>query len=190
MFEKMSITEKKSTAYHEAGHWLVHELSGRLKNYTAMAISIIPADNYLGVTVYEPSDITVNKTIDYYTDLLAMNLAGRQAEELIGNNENAGVSGDLENATKTAYRIVTKFGMIDGFSISYSKDMVTEETSERINQAVKELLLKAKKRADELLIRNKPLLDAAAKLVLEKKMVSKKDLDRLLAKYAKQSDEE
>lgn len=190
MFEKMSLTEKKSTAYHEAGHWLVHELSGRLNDYTAMAISIIPADNYLGVTVYEPSDITVNKTIDYYTDLLAGNLAGRQAEELIGNKENAGVSGDLENATETAYRIVTKFGMIDGFSISYSKDMVTEETSERINQAVKELLLEAKKRANDLLISNRPLLDAAAKLVLKKKMVSKKDLDRLLAKYTKQSDEE
>ena len=67
---------------------------------------------------------------------------------------------------------------------------VTEETSERINQAVKELLLEAKKRANDLLISNRPLLDAAAKLVLKKKMVSKKDLDRLLAKYTKQSDEE
>lgn len=190
MFEKMSITEKKATAYHEAGHWLVHELSGRLNDYTALAISIIPTDDYIGVTVYEPSDITINKTIDYYIDLLARKLAGRQAEELIGNKENAGVSGDLESATETACQIITKFGMIDGFSISYSKDMVTEETSERINQAVKELLLEAKKRANDLLISNRPLLDAAAKLVLEKKMVSKKDLDRLLAKYTKQSDEE
>ena len=80
--------------------------------------------------------------------------------------------------------------MVDGFSISYSKDMVTEETSERINQAVKELLLKAEKRAEELLVSNRALLDAVAKVVLEKKMVSKKDLDRLLAKYTKQSDEE
>lgn len=190
MFEKMSITEKKATAYHEAGHWLVNELSGRLNEYTALAISIIPTDDYIGVTVYEPSDITVNKTIDYYIDLLARKLAGRQAEELIGNKENAGVNDDLESATETAYQIITKFGMIDGFSISYSKDMVTEETSERINQAVKELLLEAKKRANDLLISNRPLLDAAAKLVLKKKMVSKKDLDRLLAKYTKQSDEE
>lgn len=189
-FEKMNPAEKRSTAYHEAGHWLVHELSGRLNDYTAMAISIIPADNYLGITVYEESDITVNKTMNYYIDYLAMDLAGRKAEELIGNEENAGVSSDLKSATETAYRVVTKFGMVDGFSISYSKDMVTEETSERINQAVKELLLKAEKRAEELLVSNRALLDAVAKLVLEKKMVSKKDLDRLLAKYTKQSDEE
>lgn len=189
-FEKMSLTEKKATAYHEAGHWLVHELSGRLNDRTAMAISIIPADNYLGITVYELSDITVNKTMDYYIDLLASDLAGRQAEELIGNKENAGVSGDLENATKTAYWVVTKLGMVDGFSISYSKDMVTEETSEHINQSVKKLILEAQRRARNILVSDRILLDAAAKLVLEKKMVSKKDLDRLLAKYTKQSDEE
>ena len=189
-FEKMNPTEKRSTAYHEAGHWLVHELSGRLNDYTAMAISIIPADNYLGITVYEESDITVNKTMDYYIDYLAMNLAGRKAEKLIGNDKNAGVGCDLKSATETAYKVVTKLGMVDGFSISYSKDMVTEETSERINQAVKELLLKAEKRAEELLVSNRALLDAVAKVVLEKKMVSKKDLDRLLAKYTKQSDEE
>lgn len=182
-FEKMKPDEKKSTAYHEAGHWLVHEMSGRLNDSTAIAISIIPAEYYLGITVYEESDVTVNKTIDYYIDYLAMTLAGREAEKLIGNEENAGVGCDLEDATKTAYNVITKLGMVDGYTISYFKDMVTETTAEKINQSVKELLLKAQKRAKELLLDNVQLLDAVANTVLKKKMVSKKELDKLLAKY-------
>lgn len=185
-FQKMSFEEKRATAYHEAGHFVVHEMSGLLKDHSTVAVSIMPADYYLGINVYENTDETISPTMDYYIDSLAVDLAGREAERIILSKDNSGVASDLEAATKTAYKIVTKFGMIEGYDISYINangvSLINEKEIDRINKSIQDLLKKAEKRAREILEKNKELLVAVAEELLKKKMLSKKDLNKIIHK--------
>lgn len=183
-FNKMSLTEKKATAYHEAGHFVVHEMSGRLKNHSTIAISIMPAEYYLGINVYEDTDETVSPTMEYYIDLLAADLAGRVAERMISSEDNAGVAGDLEMATKTAYKVITKFGLVDDYTMAYLREnnvnLLSERVINRINKSIENLLKQAETRAREILLQNKQLLDAVANELLKHNMLSKKDLTRII----------
>ena len=75
--------------------------------------SLVPAEVYLGLTVTDATDKTVNKDKSYFTDLIADLLAGRIAEKLFMKSENnAGAESDLEKATKIAFKMVTKYGRI------------------------------------------------------------------------------
>ena len=185
-FKKMSFEEKRATAYHEAGHFVVHEKSGLLKNHSTVAVSIMPADYYMGINVYENTDETISPTIDYYIDSLASDLAGREAERMILNKDNSGVASDLETATKMAYNVVTKFGMIEGYDIAYMNangvNLINEKEIDRINKSIQDLLKKAEKRAREILEQNRELLVAIAEELLKKKMLSRKDLNKIIHK--------
>lgn len=188
-FKNMSKEEKNSVAYHEAGHFVVHEMSGRLKEKSTMVVSIMPTDYYLGVNAYEHTEETVQPTLEYYIDLIAEKLAGREAERIIKCDDNSGVEQDLQQATQIAYRVITKFAMVDGYKISYdySDDayempFISDSETERINKAVEELVGKAEKRAREILEQNHKLLDEVATQLLKKKMLSKKDLEKIIHK--------
>lgn len=111
-FEKsknMSIEEKKATAYHEAGHYLVWRLSSNiLKGEKGIAVSIMPAEGYLGVTVFDDmtDEVNINPNRDYFIKSFASDLAGRIAEELFVLDVNSGASADLKNANKKAYTMI------------------------------------------------------------------------------------
>ena len=111
-FRNMSEEMVRSTAYHEVGHFIVQRFSDKLIDRKAIAISIVPAEGYLGLTVTDATDKTVNKDKSYFTDLIADLLAGRIAEKVFMKSENnAGAESDLEKATKIAFKMVTKYGM-------------------------------------------------------------------------------
>lgn len=188
LFRRMSASEKKFVAYHEAGHFVVHEKSGLLNNNEVTAISIMPTDTYLGVNVFEETDETVAKTMEYYIDSMAMLLAGREAERMMLSKDNAGVSGDLEQATKIAYRVITTCGMVEGYHMAYLDEngikLLNEKTIGRIGKSVQELLKKAETRAREILEQNRDLLVAIAEELLKRKMISKKDLKQIICKVS------
>lgn len=189
-FKKMDPKFKKSTACHEAGHFVVHEMSGRLVDRRVTAISILPADSYLGVNVFERTDKEVFKTMDYYIDYLAECLAGREAEILMNvEAKNSGVASDLDMATKQAYQIITEYGMVENYNIAYLNDdevkLISDKTVEKIQSAVEELLAKARARAQELLFDNYRLLEDVTRQLLKKKMLSQKDLDKIVRDYKK-----
>ena len=189
-FKKMDPKFKKSTACHEAGHFVVHEMSGRLVDRRVTAVSILPADSYLGVNVFEGTDEMVSKTMDYYIDYLAECLAGREAEILMSlDAKNSGVASDLDMATKKAYQIITEYGMVENYNIAYLNDdevkLISDKTVEKIQSAVEELLTKARERAQKLLLDNYRLLEDVTRQLLKKKMLSQKDLDKIVRDYKK-----
>ena len=157
-FHNMSEEMVRSTAYHEIGHFIVLRFSDKLINREVTAISIIPSDGYLGVTVSDATEKTVNKDNSYFTDLIADLLAGRIAEKLFMKSENnAGAESDLEKATKIAFKMVTKYGMTSrlGENQIYLNDkdyqMQTPAVTEIVNREVHKILEEAQEMNDLLI---------------------------------------
>lgn len=111
-FHNMTSTQISEVAYHEIGHFMVQRFSGRLTDQEVVAISIIPAADYLGVNVLDTTDCTPSTDKNFFIDKIACLLAGRISEKIFtGSQNNSGASSDLEKATKIAYNMVTKYGM-------------------------------------------------------------------------------
>lgn len=186
-FEKMDYGVKKSTAYHEAGHYLVWRFAKSISDLEGIAVSIMPAENYLGVTVFDELDdeVTVTGDMEYFIDDIAMDLAGRVAEKMYTKTISSGASADLENATKRAYSIVARYGMADNFgknriyfdSEDYS--MCSEKTKDAVNEEIDKIIEKAYQRAEAILLENEVYLKKLVNQLMRKGIVSKKDLDRI-----------
>ena len=192
MWENMSDDSKKETAYHELGHYIMCKASENLVDYEIQAVSIMPAEGYLGVTVFNIDDEKVPFTnLDYYIDVIAEDLAGRVAESLFRKTYTAGASSDLRNATKTAFMIVTRLGMgsesIKNRIFLNSEDypMFTEKSTNAINDEVNNLIEKAFNRATEVIEANKDILEAMVKELLKKQIMSEEELDRIWQRVLK-----
>lgn len=186
-YEKMDIHAKKSTAYHEAGHYLVWKLSSDiLKNQKGIAISIMPAEGNLGVTVYDDlsDEATICPNHKYFIASLASTLGGRIAEELYTSDINSGASADLEYANKKAYDIVCNYAMTgENHYSTYIEEnnyhMLNEKTIDTINQEKAELLKEAYAFAENLLTSNKDLLEKLVNALLEKGILDENDLNEI-----------
>lgn len=186
MWNAMDDDSKKATAYHEAGHYVVGKASGNLTANDWMAVSIIPFEHYLGITSFE-MDEYANPVynMDYFIDELALDLAGRIAEEKVTNCYTAGASSDLDNATRRAFQVVSSFGMSSEFvgNRSYINSanypMFSEKVTDMLNDEVDELIERAYNRAEELLEENEDILEAIAAALLEKQIMSEVELDKI-----------
>lgn len=189
-FRNMSEEMVRSTAYHEVGHFIVQRFSDKLIDRKAIAISIVPAEGYLGLTVTDATDKTVNKDKSYFTDLIADLLAGRIAEKVFMKIENnAGAENDLEKATKIAFKMVTKYGMTSrlGENQIYLNDkdyqMQTPAVTEIVNREVQEILDESAKRATFLLNKYKGLVEELVNELTKKGMLSGKELNSIIELY-------
>ena len=193
MYKKMSQEDKEITAYHEAGHFIVGKLSENIRNYRTTAITIIPAEDFLGVTLFEfEPEKQTSLDINYYIDDIAIDLAGRVAETIYFKSESrisSGACSDVDHATETARQIVTKFGMYSkcGENMAYlgnSDDitnlfLLSEEIKNNINAATKDLIQKAKNRAEEILTQNVTLLHRLANELITNEILDENDLNRI-----------
>ena len=182
--------EKKTIAYHEAGHatvsWLLEYASPLLK------VTIIPRGRALGAAWYLPEERQLT-TREQILDEMAYALGGRAAEELIFGKISTGALNDLEKITKQAYAMVSFFGMSDkvgnisfydssgqsdfGFTKPYS-----EKTAELIDQEVNLIIAESYIRAKEVLKNNMKGLTELAELLLEKEVIFSEDLERIFGK--------
>lgn len=185
-WEKMSKEAKLETAYHEIGHYLVGKYSGRLVNLTFLAVSIMPAETYLGVTVYEENDEEVpHANYDYYVDAIAMDLAGRAAENMFTSDYTSGASADLRSATAVAYDVVASFGLTSDkaknrvYLNAVDFPMYSEKTTNEVNDAIDNLVDVAIKRATEILEENKDILEALVSAIMKKHIMSETQLDKI-----------
>lgn len=180
-FAKMSDRAKRSTAYHEAGHCLVALCSRELSNYDVIAVSIMPSDSYLGVTVYEYNDVTPEPTMEYLIDSIAMDLAGRVAEKRYTQTITSGARTDLQVATKKAYDIVSQYGMAEfGKNRSYTEETTNDKVKDRVNEEIDKIILKAMNRAEEILTLNHDALEALVEALMQNGIVGTKDLKQIL----------
>jgi cell division protease FtsH len=186
-YKKMSVEDKTATAYHEAGHCIVGSLTSLNKIYDLIALSIMPTNDYLGVTVFDDKDERFWKswTEEVFVDSIAMDLAGRVAEKVYTKKLSSGASADLVHANQMAKKFVTAYGMGESSQnrIYFEEDYLSEETNNLINKEVREILLKGQKRAEEVIFANMPLLKALVNAVLEKGILDQNDLKKIFAEY-------
>jgi ATP-dependent metalloprotease FtsH len=186
----ISMVEKKTIAYHEAGHatvsWLLEHASPLLK------VTIIPRGRALGAAWYLPEERQLT-TREQILDEMAYALGGRASEELIFGKISTGALSDLEKITKQAYAMVSFFGMSEkvgnisfydssgqsdfGFTKPYS-----EKTAELIDEEVNLIIAESYIRAKEVLKNNMKGLTELAELLLEKEVIFSEDLERIFGK--------
>ncbi|MDQ7830886.1 MAG: ATP-dependent zinc metalloprotease FtsH [Desulfovibrionaceae bacterium] len=189
----LSDEEKRTTAYHEAGHALVARvLPGTDPIHK---VSIIPRGMALGVTMQLPTDDRHNYSKDHLDKTLCVLMGGRVAEELVLNQITTGAGNDIERATNMARKMVCKWGMSKELGpLSYGerddeiflgKDLVhhknfSDETSRRIDAEVRKIVEDAYARAQAILTENLEMLHAIAAALLERETISGADIDLIM----------
>ena len=191
-FHNMTSTQISEVAYHEIGHFMVQRFSGRLTDREVVAISIIPAADYLGVNVLDATDCTPSTDKNFFIDKIACLLAGRISEKIFtGSQNNSGASSDLEKATKIAYNMVTKYGMTTklGEHRIYINDrdyqMQTPEITNMVNAEIKNIIEKATERATTILQTHAELVKTLAEELSKKGMLSQIELEKIIQEYQK-----
>ncbi|MFC2150928.1 ATP-dependent zinc metalloprotease FtsH [Bacteroidota bacterium] len=182
--------EKRTIAYHEAGHatvsWLLEHAHPLVK------VTIIPRGRALGAAWYLPEERQIT-TRDQLLDEMCAALGGRVAEELMFGKISTGAMNDLEKITKQAYAMIAYFGMsekvghVSFYDSSGQYDMgftkpYSEKTAELIDNEVKNLIEEAYKRSIEILKKHKDGLTKLAGILLEKEVIFTEDLERIFGK--------
>merc|ERR1712123_218465 len=179
--------EKKTVAYHEAGHavcgWFLEYADPLLK------VSIIPRGKGLGYAMYLPKEQYLYTT-EQLNDRMCMTLGGRAAEKIFFNRITTGAQDDLQKVTKSAYSQITQFGMNEeignlSFEQPQQGEMVfdkpfSEHTAMLVDQEAKKLITAAMERTMDLLIEKKDLVEKVALRLLEKEVLNREDMIELL----------
>jgi cell division protease FtsH len=189
----MTEGERRSTAYHEAGHALVAWLQPG--SDPVDKVTIIPRGRALGVTSYLPSEERHARTRDDLVRIITMMMGGRAAEMIVFNHLTTGASNDLERATSLARKMVCELGMSEnlgpltfgkkeemvflGREIASHKDY-SEQTAISIDAEVRKIAEECYTRATQLLSGNRDKLDLLATTLLERESLDGHDMDRLL----------
>ncbi|NOT34953.1 MAG: ATP-dependent metallopeptidase FtsH/Yme1/Tma family protein [Candidatus Eisenbacteria bacterium] len=189
----MNENERRSTAYHEAGHALVAWLQPGTDPVDK--VTIIPRGRALGITSWVPPEDRYSQSKAEIEQRLANMMGGRAAEFLVFSHYTTGASNDLERATALARRMVCELGMSDnlgpltfgkkeemvflGREISSQKDY-SEKTAQAIDQEVRTIVERAYNKAIGLLRENLPKLDLLANSLLERETIDGEEMDRLL----------
>ena len=192
----LSESERRLTAYHEAGHAVVALKTPGLD--PLHKVTIVPRGRALGVTASLPEEDRHAYSKDYLLARLAMLFGGRAAEELVFGPDKVttGAGNDIERATRLARRMVTCYGMSDlvgplavGDSeqeVFLGRELVqrreiSEKTAELVDSEVKRLIDEAYQRALNTIQENRDLLERIAEALLERETLDREDIDLLAA---------
>ncbi len=188
----MTDDEKKATAYHEAGHALLHYYLQHLD--PLHKVTIIPHGRALGLTVSLPERDPYTKTHSMLDDWIKVCMGGYVAEELVYGETTTGTSNDIKQATDLARRMVTEWGMSGlgfvnladeseplflGREIAQHKDY-SEETAKRIDGEIHKILDKAMEETRRLLSTHRDQLDALTNELIEKETLDDAQVRALL----------
>ena len=192
--------EKRTIAYHEAGHatvsWMLEHAHPLLK------VTIIPRGQALGAAWYQPEERHIT-TVEQLFEEMCSTLGGRAAEELTFQTISTGALNDLERVTKQAYAMVSYYGMgnqlgnMSFYDSSGQSDYAftkpySDKTSEAIDKEAFDLVKKAYRNAKEILISHQNGLTRLAELLLEKEVIFSEDLEKIFGKrsFIKEGEEE
>ena len=189
----ISDKEKKITAYHEAGHAILfHVLPDVGPVYT---VSIIPTGvGAAGYTMPLPEKDEMFATKSRMLQDIMVSLGGRIAEEIIFGDITTGASSDIKKATKTARRMVTRYGMSDNIGVIcydddddevfIGKDLAhakahSEEISGEIDKEVKRIIDDCYTKAKDIIMQHENVLHSRTKLLLEKEKINREEFEAL-----------
>ena len=184
----MTPAEKRTTAYHEAGHavvgWLLPHADPVFK------VSLIPRGKALGLTWSLPSERKILSK-SFMMDEMCTLMGGRVAEELINNEPASGALSDLERLTTMAYAMVQYYGMSSKVGALSFYDSTgargyelvkpySEKTAELMDQEVRNLVDEVHARTEKIIKDNYDAFEKVAKLLLDKEVIMQDDLEAIL----------
>lgn len=190
--------EKKTIAYHEAGHatvsWILENANPLVK------VTIIPRGKALGAAWYLPEERQIT-TREQMMDELAATLAGRVSEQMFFGHLSTGALNDLERVTKQAYAMVAYYGMSEKVgTLSYydstgQSDMAftkpySEQTARDIDDEVRAIIDKAYAMAENVLTEHRDGMVRLAELLLEREVVFTEDVENIFGKRKKDVERE
>jgi cell division protease FtsH len=186
----ISLDEKRTIAYHEAGHasvsWLLEHASPLVK------VTIVPRGKALGAAWYLPEERQIT-TYEQMFDEMTAALGGRASEEINFGMVSTGALNDLEKVTKQAYAMITYFGLNKKIgNISYYDSSgqqeyqfskpYSEKTAQIIDEEVHKLVEESYQKAISLLKTNKKKVDQLAQILLDKEVIFREDLEAVFGK--------
>jgi cell division protease FtsH len=184
----ISPQEKEIIAYHEAGHavcgWFLEHASPLVK------VTIVPRGiGTLGYAQYLPKEEYITRT-EALLDRMCMTFGGRAAEKIIFDKISTGAQSDLDQVTKMAYSMVSVFGMSDevgqvsfyGMQDQSFTKPYSDDTATRIDDEVRKLVQGQYERAQNLLRKHRNELEIIARELLDKEVIVKSDVERLIGK--------
>ncbi len=187
-------SDKRCTAYHEAGHAILACLCKHCD--PVHEVSIIPRGRAAGYTMTRPdtddNDVSYNKLVDN----ICMSLGGRVAEELVIQDITTGASADIQHVSSIAHRMVTQWGMSDKLGlVAYDNDQpvfmgmeyghqsrgaYSQETAATIDSEIRRLIDEAHTRAQKLLKENRAILDNMSRVLVEKETIYTEEVEMLM----------
>jgi len=189
----MSVEEKRSTAYHEAGHALVAAFTKEAD--PIHKVTIIPRGMALGVTMLLPETDRLSHDKKYVEAKIAVAMGGRLAEEIVFEEVTTGAHDDLEKATELARKMVCEWGMSErlgpltfgrkeeqiflGRDIARHQDY-SEDTAVQIDQEVRRFVHQNYERAKIILTKNRKILDRVADALLEREVLDAEEVKMLI----------
>ncbi|MBP9102567.1 MAG: ATP-dependent zinc metalloprotease FtsH [Chitinophagaceae bacterium] len=185
----ISPEEKKIIAFHEAGHavcgWYLEHA------YPLLKVTIVPRGSAaLGYAQYTPKEQYLYN-IDQLTDQICMTLGGRASEEIFFNKISTGAQNDLQQITRTAYAMITVYGMSEKLgNISYYDPQqenafskpYSDETARMIDDEVRKLIEDAYIKTKKLLVEKKEEVEKIATALLEREVLFQSDVEALIGK--------
>jgi cell division protease FtsH len=189
----ISDSERRNTAYHEAGHVLVSKLTPG--SDPVHKVTIIPRGRALGLTHFLPIDEKHNYSRSYLEAMLTHLLGGRAAEKVVLNEFTTGAGNDIERATEIARKMVCEWGMSEklgpmtfgkkeeeiflGREIAKHRDY-SERTAQEIDEEVRRIIEKAESRSEDLVRKNLHKLHALADALLEREILDGSEIDLIM----------
>jgi len=190
----ISEKEKRTVAYHEAGHAILFHVLEH--THPVHKITIIPRGRAGGYVMPLPEDDSGLVSREQFEDLITATMGGRAAEEIIFNQLTTGASSDLQQATQRARMMVTQFGMSETLgprtfgggtgSLFLGRDLYeqrdySEHAAEEIDKEVKRILQSAYHRAKTLLTENREKLESVAQVLIERETLDRTSFEDLMA---------
>jgi cell division protease FtsH len=193
----ISDEEKKSTAFHEAGHALIAALIPEAD--PIHKVTIIPRGLALGTTQQLPLDDRYTYSKTFLEAQLSVLMAGRVAENLFLNKTTTGAANDFEKATEIARKMVCQYGMSDLGPLTFGerddlvflgKDLAmhknfSEKTAELIDMEVKKIITRNFERSKDILEKNRSALKSIAEALLDKEVLSSDEIEDIIKKKKK-----
>ena len=190
----ISEKEKRTTAYHEAGHALV---ASKIPGTDPIhKVTIIPRGRALGVTQQLPKDEQHTYPKNYLYNNLAIFMGGRLAEEICLGQMTTGAGNDIERATELARKMVCEWGMSEkmgpltygtkeeqvflGKDFSQQKNF-SDQTAKLIDQEVKALVMGGYNKANEILVEFRDALERLAQALLDRETLNADEIEALIA---------
>lgn len=189
---EMSEEDIKAICYHEAGHFVVLTFCDNVKDEETLAISIVPADDYLGVNATNTLKYKqVIHTEAYLKESISIYLGGRIGESLLTGEFSIGADGDLEKATLIAKDYISKYGLSKNISHNHilfgENELISSSLSEQskmtYEKEIDTLISNCYRSAEKIIVEHQELLECISKKLFHNHILSKKELTQIVKDY-------